>query len=233
MTHAIDEPTTSPAPGNATARWASLTFGVLFAMNLLNYMDRWLISGVLTRLQADLHIDDAQAGSLNFYFLISYIVVSPFTGWAGDRMRRTWLLAFGVGLWSLATVGVGLSRDFTELRIARACLGVGEATYAVLAPALLDGPVLAQDAIACHVGLLPGHAPGIRARGDPGRPDRGEHRELAAAVLHRGRAGAGRGRSPRSFCQSPSEGRARGSTPSGSRPTSGPARLAPIMPTLR
>jgi MFS family permease len=58
-------------------------------------------------------------------------------GWAGDRTRRTRLLALGVGLWSLATIGTGLSRNYTELRLARSLLGLGEATYGVLAPTLL------------------------------------------------------------------------------------------------
>jgi MFS transporter, Spinster family, sphingosine-1-phosphate transporter len=127
-------PATEPAPA---PRAAMVTFAVLFAMNLLDYMDRWTLSGVLVKLQPDLRIDDAQAGSLNIYFLISYSLVSPLMGWAGDRLRRTRLLAMGVGLWSLATVGTGLVQNFDQLRLARSLLGVGEATYGVLAPTLL------------------------------------------------------------------------------------------------
>jgi MFS family permease len=115
----------------------TLTFIVLFAMNMLDYTDRWAISGVLKYLQEDLKINDAEAGSLNFYFLLSYALISPLMGWAGDRTKRTRLLAIGVGVWSLATVGTGMARNFTELRIARSFLGIGEATYGVLAPALL------------------------------------------------------------------------------------------------
>ncbi len=117
--------------------WAMLTFFVLFAINLLDFTDRWALAGVLPYLQAELKINDAAAGSLNTYFLISYAVLSPLMGWAGDRFRRTHLLAAGIGLWSLATVGTGLSQDYNHLCLARSLLGVGEATYAVLAPSLL------------------------------------------------------------------------------------------------
>ncbi len=123
-------------PGNA-ARWARLTFVVLFLMNMLDYVDRWALSGVAEEIKKEMKISDALVGSLNMYFLISYSIISPFMGWAGDRFRRTWLLAAGVGVWSLATVGTGLARDFNHLRLARAFLGIGEATYGVLAPTIL------------------------------------------------------------------------------------------------
>ena len=118
-------------------RWAWTIFFVLFTMSLLDWIDRWTLSGVLSSLQADLKIDDASAGTLSSFFLITYCVVSPFMGYFGDRTRRTRLLAFGVGLWSLATIGTGLANNLTELRIARGLLGIGEATYGVLAPSIL------------------------------------------------------------------------------------------------
>lgn len=118
-------------------RWALTTFGVLLAMNLLDFYDRWTLAGVLTHLQPDLKLSDADAGSLNGFFLISYCLISPVMGWLGDRVRRTRLLALGVGVWSLATIGTGLANNLTELRMARTVLGIGEATYGVLAPTLL------------------------------------------------------------------------------------------------
>jgi len=135
--HADEGAGPGPTPAWTTPRWAGLTFGVLFAMNMLDYVDRWALAGVLKHVQDDLHLKDDSAGSLNFYFLISYSLFSPLMGWAGDRARRTRLLAAGVGVWSLATVGTGLVHNFDQLRLARSVLGIGEATYAVLAPTLL------------------------------------------------------------------------------------------------
>jgi len=121
----------------SAARWARFTFVVLFAMNLLDYTDRWVLSAVLEDIQKDFRIDNYSAGLLATYFLISYSLISPVMGWLGDRTRRTWLLGAGVGVWSLATVGTGLAQDYNHLVLARSFLGIGEATYGVLAPAIL------------------------------------------------------------------------------------------------
>jgi MFS family permease len=114
-----------------------VTFLVLFAMNLLDYIDRWVLAAVLPQIKADFHLGNTQAGWLATLFLISYSVVSPIMGWAGDRVRRTWLLGLGVGVWSLATVGTGFARDYGHLQLARSFLGIGEATYGVIAPTIL------------------------------------------------------------------------------------------------
>src|SRR5262249_10291848 len=117
--------------------WAHTTFVVLFVMSLLDYIDRWVLASVLPQIQADLHLKNTQAGWLATLFLISYSVISPVMGYAGDRMRRTWLLGLGVGIWSPATVGTGLAQTYGHLLWARAFLGIGEATYGVIAPAVL------------------------------------------------------------------------------------------------
>ena len=122
--------------------WATVTFVVLFAMNLLDYMDRNILSAVLNQLTkpeaaGGIGLSVERAGYLPSIFLASYMIFGLFTGWAGDRLKRTWLLAFGVGIWSLATVGGGFARDFGHLALARTFLGIGEATYGVIAPTIL------------------------------------------------------------------------------------------------
>jgi MFS family permease len=118
-------------------RWALVSFGVLFSMNLLDFTDRWILAAVIEKIQADFKLPNMDAGMFNMYFLVTYSIISPFMGWAGDRFKRTWLLFFGVGLWSLATVGTGLARNAHQISFARGCLGIGEATYGVIAPTML------------------------------------------------------------------------------------------------
>ena len=110
---------------------------VLFMMNTLNYVDRYAFNAVITPIQRDLHVDDYWFGWLASAFMIVYTAVAPFTGWLGDRYNRKLLIFGGVGLWSLATVGAALSGDFYHMFFWRALLGIGEATYGVIAPALL------------------------------------------------------------------------------------------------
>ena len=119
------------------APWAMTTFWVLFAMSMIDYIDRWVLSAVLPQIQSDLSLNNTKAGWLATLFLISYALVSPVMGFAGDRMRRTWLLGIGVGIWSLATFGTGFAHTYGQLQLARAFLGIGEATYGVIAPAVL------------------------------------------------------------------------------------------------
>jgi MFS family permease len=107
-------------------------------MNLLNYIDRYAFFAVGTQIKRDLAIDDKWYGVLGGSFMIVYTLVSPLMGWLGDRYNRRLLLAGGVGLWSLATVGTAFSADFNHMFFWRAVLGIGEASYGVIAPALIS-----------------------------------------------------------------------------------------------
>lgn len=110
---------------------------VLFGMNLLNYIDRYSFFAVGTQIKRDFGIDDFWYSVLGVSFMIVYTVVSPAMGWLGDRYHRRKLLAGGVALWSFATVGSAFSYDFNHMFFWRSLLGIGEASYGVIAPTLL------------------------------------------------------------------------------------------------
>lgn len=118
-------------------RGAILALVVLGSMNLLDYMDRNILSAVLPQVQASFKLPDDAAGKLATCFLVSYSIMGPIMGWAADRLRRTYLLAAGVGVWAFATLGTGLATDYSHLWYARCFLGIGEATYGVIAPTIL------------------------------------------------------------------------------------------------
>src|SRR5262245_33259873 len=88
---------------------------VLSSMNLLNYVDRYSFFAVGTLVQRDLGLKNLQLGVLNASFMIVYTLASPLVGWLGDRYHRRGLLAFGVGLWSVATVGTAFAENFREM----------------------------------------------------------------------------------------------------------------------
>jgi len=112
---------------------------VLFsAINLVNYIDRYVVAAILEPLGADLHLDDAQRGRLTFVFVIVYMLAAPVFGAMADRFHRPRLIAIGVTIWSLATMGGALVHDYTTLLIVRSFVGVGEAAYASLGPAVLS-----------------------------------------------------------------------------------------------
>ncbi len=141
----MSSPSTGPAiapgpdlPTDQPARGAYFALAVLFSMNLLNYVDRYVFSAVGESIKEDLKLNDFRFGLLAGSFMIVYTIMTPLVGWVGDRYSRRKLLAFGVGLWSLATVGATFSRDFYHMCFWRALLGVGEASYGSVAPALLS-----------------------------------------------------------------------------------------------
>jgi len=84
-----------------------------------------------------LSLSDTQLGSLFTGFIVVYMLTSPIFGRLGDRAKRPRLLAIGVAIWSVATALGGFARNFAALFAARATVGVGEAAYGTIAPALL------------------------------------------------------------------------------------------------
>jgi predicted MFS family arabinose efflux permease len=118
---------------NRTAIVALLT-----GLNFLNYVDRYIVAAVLPKIQEELSLNDFEGGLLATIFLLGYFVTSPVFGTLGDRMSRKVLIALGVLTWSVATVASGFSSSLGTLLIARAVVGIGEASYATLAPTIID-----------------------------------------------------------------------------------------------
>jgi len=110
---------------------------VLTTINLLNYLDRYLVPPLVPDLERALGISHTQAGWLWPAFMVVYMIAAPVFGAWGDRGSRTRPIAIGVAIWSLATVLSGLARNYPQLFATRALVGIGEAAYAAIAPALL------------------------------------------------------------------------------------------------
>jgi predicted MFS family arabinose efflux permease len=121
-------------PSRRAALWA---LALLTAMNLLNYLDRFVVAPLATTLKHDMSLTDTQLGLLPSVFLIVYTLTAPLFGTWGDRGRRVYPIAFGIAVWSVATMLSGLARNYTELLATRAIVGIGEAALVAVAPALL------------------------------------------------------------------------------------------------
>jgi predicted MFS family arabinose efflux permease len=151
-----------------TRAYAIAVLVVLTAINFLNYIDRYVLAAVLESVRLDFGLADADSGLLGLMFIVVYSLVSPFSGWFGDRHSRKYLVAAGVGLWSLATVGCGYADSYDELLWMRALVGVGEAGYATVAPAMIAdvfepqrrGRMLAYFYLAIPVGSALGYVLG-------------------------------------------------------------------------
>ena len=119
-------------------RIATTALVLLTIVNLLNYIDRYVVPAVFESLKrSDLHPTDAQLGWLMSGFLLVYTLAAPVFGRLGDTGRRPRALAAGVALWSAATALGGVAWSYLSLLAARAMVGVGEAAYGTIGPSLL------------------------------------------------------------------------------------------------
>jgi predicted MFS family arabinose efflux permease len=110
---------------------------ILASLNLLDYLDRYLVASLGTLVKADLHLSDKGFGFLGTAFFLVYFLTSPIFGYLGDRWGRLRLMAAGAALWSLATSLTYWVPSYAFLVGARGLVGVGEASFGTLAPAYL------------------------------------------------------------------------------------------------
>ena len=122
-----------------TARnYATYVFFVMFSVNLLNYMDRYVFVGAADTISHELGFGTAEIGFIASAFLVVYTLGTlPLGIWA-DRARRKDVVAICVAIWSLATAFTVFAGNFVALFISRMALGIGEAGYYPAGTALLS-----------------------------------------------------------------------------------------------
>lgn len=116
---------------------ATTSLIVLFAINLANYMDRYLVIALQEPIQKTFNVDDAEIGLLSSAFVIIYMLASPFAGYFADRIERRYVISLAVGLWSVATAAASRAATFPQLLGLRGAVGIGESGYNAAGQALL------------------------------------------------------------------------------------------------
>jgi MFS family permease len=116
---------------------ASTTLALLIGLNLLNYIDRYILPGEVSLIKTEFHATDQQMGALTTALFVVYMIAAPLTGWLGDHFRRKPLIVAGALLWSVATLTTVWVHDYWTLYVRHALVGVGEANFGIFAPAVL------------------------------------------------------------------------------------------------
>ena len=106
-------------------------------LNLVNFMDRYVLPGVQPLVQREFGASDQQMGALTTAFFVTYMLCAPLTGWLGDRLPRKPLIIGSAILWSGATLLTAAVHSYAALYWRHAAVGIGEATFSIFAPALL------------------------------------------------------------------------------------------------
>ena len=148
-----------------TLPYRRYALGLLLAVNLLNYIDRQVLFAVFPLIKIDLNLTDTALGFLGSAFMFSYLLFAPLFGWLGDRWSRTRLASGGLVVWSLATALAGFATGYRTLLVARATVGVGEASFGTVSPGLIAdffpkesrGKILSWFYVAIPVGSALGY----------------------------------------------------------------------------
>ncbi|XP_068600508.1 protein spinster homolog 3-like [Brachionichthys hirsutus] len=113
---------------------------VLCYINLINYMERYTIAGVLLDIEKFFGISDSTAALLQTVFLCSFLLLAPVFGYLGDRYNRKYIMIGGLSVW-IATAAAGsfvTKPCFWFLMLMRGLVGIGEASFSIIAPTIIS-----------------------------------------------------------------------------------------------
>jgi predicted MFS family arabinose efflux permease len=136
---------------------------VLFVVGAFNFVDRHILAVLLEPIRIELGASDAAMGLLTgFAFVLFYAVASlPLARLADTHSRRT-IMTVGLVFWSTLTAASGLAVSWTQLALARAGIGIGEAAYHPASLSMLSDYypasrrplVLSVFAVSTQVGIM-------------------------------------------------------------------------------
>lgn len=115
--------------------WAMV--GLLWIAWLLNYTDRQAAFSMLPALRASLGFTQTQLALVGTIFIWVYSLSMPIAGRLADRYSPRLMIAGSIVLFSIATLGSGLSTSPAAFLFWRGAMGLTEALYFPAAAALL------------------------------------------------------------------------------------------------
>lgn len=115
-----------------------VVLAVLLAIYIVNFADRYLITGLVGPIKAEFGLGDSFMGMLmGPAFVVLYVVMGVPIARLADRSSRIRIIAAGCVLWSLATIATGLATGPVSLALSRVAVGVGEAAFVAPAYSLM------------------------------------------------------------------------------------------------
>lgn len=117
---------------------------VLALANFMNFYDRTVPAIVIEPIKAEFGLSDLQIGILSGAFTVVYAIAGIVLGRMADRGSRRKVMALGLVVWSLFTAASGGAWSFASLLLFRIGVGIGEASYAPAANAMIFDAFPAQ-----------------------------------------------------------------------------------------
>jgi MFS family permease len=116
---------TDTQPARAATSPQRLIILVALAM-FISYVDRGNLATAAPLIQAELKLSPEQLGVLLSSFFLTYVLAMIPAGWLAERYGAYRVMAGGLLIWSVATLGSGLVGSFVALLLLRLLLGLGE-----------------------------------------------------------------------------------------------------------
>ncbi len=123
------------ASRSAPRRWA--VFAILFALMVVDYLDRQVVVSMFPHLKAQWNLSDSELGGLVSIVSIVVAIGAVPLSLVADRWGRVKSIFIMVLVWSAASLACAFARDYGSLLAARGVVGLGEAAYGTAGAALL------------------------------------------------------------------------------------------------
>ena len=124
-----------PAPD----RRAGAVFAILFALMVVDYVDRQIVVSMFPHLAAQWSLSDRELGALASIVSITVAIFAVPLSVLADRWSRAKSLFLMALVWSGATIACAYAASYGMLLAARGVVGLGEAAYGSTGAALLAG----------------------------------------------------------------------------------------------
>src|SRR6185369_13363138 len=122
-----------PAP----RRYAWSVFAIIFALMVVDYVDRQVVVSMFPHLKAQWDLSSSQLGALVSIVSITVALGAVPLSFLADRWSRVKSIFLMAMVWSLATIGAAFAGSYAQLMGARSVVGLGEAAYGTVGMALL------------------------------------------------------------------------------------------------
>jgi MFS family permease len=130
------ENTSGDTVGSAVP-WYSVVFYVIVSSSLIGVMGVSLISPLLPELRAVFGVSDAVVGLFVTAYSIPGIFITPFIGYAADRIGRKWVLVPLLFTFGIAGAGIAFTTNLLVALGLRFLQGIGATALVMLAVTLI------------------------------------------------------------------------------------------------
>ena len=103
---------------------------LLFLAYVLDYANRNVLYSLFPMIKQEWGLSDTQLGALSTVISITIGCIVIPVSILVDRWSRRKTISLMIFMWSIATLACGYARDYSQMLVARAMIGLGEAGYA-------------------------------------------------------------------------------------------------------